>query len=80
MALFPWLARGVGVPAAAAASAAAFALSHLAYDLVLLATVCVLGCVFAWARHRTGGLLAPILLHASWNAVHGVAALAGLID
>jgi sodium transport system permease protein len=84
-----WFFRGViqqglvaslGAPIGILVTALFFALGHGAGMSVqawgaLVAQMLLLGLAFGYARHRTGSLLAPILLHVGMNGI-GVAALA----
>ncbi len=84
-----WFFRGVlqqglvaslGAPLGVFGTALLFALGHGAGLSVqawgaLVAQTLLLGLVFGYARHRTGSLLAPILLHIGVNGM-GVAAMA----
>ena len=55
-------------------SAALFAAIHVA--LVSLVPIFLLGLALAWVYRRTGGLLAPIAMHATFNAISiGIALL-----
>jgi len=45
----------------------AFGLVHAQYGWFLLGTI-ALGLALGWARSRSGGLLAPIVVHAVFNA------------
>lgn len=65
--LFGGLRRWLGPWSAAVLSAAVFALYHLEIDT--LPGLFVLGLALAWLRERTGGLAAPIAMHACYNAV-----------
>jgi len=38
-------------------------------NLVLVLASVVLGVVVAWERHRSGGVVAPAIVHATWSAV-----------
>ena len=70
--LFRGLRRDLGLPWAAAASAAVFAIIHPSLGIV---PVFGLGLAAAIAYERTGWLLAPVLAHATYNGV--VVLLAG---
>jgi hypothetical protein len=63
--VFGGLRRSQGFLAAALASSAIFAVVH---PPVSMAPVFVLGLLTAAARERTGTLLAPVLVHAAFNA------------
>jgi len=63
--VFAGLRRSLPFLPAAAASAAIFAIVH---PPVSMAPVFLLGLLTAAARERTGGLLAPMLVHAALNA------------
>ncbi len=63
--VFGGLRRSLGLPAAALASAAIFGLIHPALSVI---PVAVMGFVAALAYERTGVLMAPMLVHAVYNA------------
>ena len=66
--LLPGLAQRMGTAVALLVSAAVFAAFHIPSHGPLGAILPgVLGLVFGWARLRSGGLAAPILLHATNN-------------
>jgi uncharacterized protein len=48
-------------------TAVAWALPHLQYNLVGMATILVLGLVFGIVRLKTGSLWSTLLLHSVWN-------------
>lgn len=76
--LFTGLAASSAGPAGAIVlSAALWAAIHVQYDLYGIATLFVLGVVFALARLRTGSLYVPLVLHAMTNLI--AAAQAALI-
>ena len=51
-------------------STAVYAVATLAtLNLALVAAAVVAGTVFSWQRHRTGGVMAAILTHASWSTL-----------
>lgn len=64
--LFATLRRGLGVPAAAVASAAVFALAH-GYGTLGFASVFWSACLWAWAYEKTGSLWPCIGAHAVDN-------------
>jgi len=64
--LLGWLRRWMGGVAAVGVSALLFALLHGSYGPGM-ALILVYGAVLGWARIRSGGLLAPILLHVLLN-------------
>jgi membrane protease YdiL (CAAX protease family) len=66
--LLPRLLAQKGPVWAVGISALVFALLHPQYGLYM-PVVLVYGIVLGWARVRTGGLLAPILLHLTINGV-----------
>lgn len=66
--LLPWLARGMSPVAAVVGSAFVFGLAHPHYGAQVLVPVAY-GLVLGWARLRTGGLTASMLLHATINVV-----------
>ena len=66
--LLPLLARVTSNVPAVLLSSGAFALAHVGYGSLMI-QVFMIGLVLGWARLRTGGLLAPFLLHAAVNAV-----------
>jgi membrane protease YdiL (CAAX protease family) len=66
--LLPRLAAAWGSLASILLSAALFALFHPHYSL-FVPVVFLYGCVFAWARLRTGGLTVPVLLHMMVNGL-----------
>jgi membrane protease YdiL (CAAX protease family) len=72
--LFGGLRRWAGPWTAAILSAALFAGYHL--EVEVLPVTFALGLVAAWLRERTGGLLAPIAMHACYNAVQ----VAGIVS
>jgi membrane protease YdiL (CAAX protease family) len=63
--LLPWLQSRLGASWAIPLSALAFAAIHL--QPLALPTLFTLGAVLGLAARRTGGLLAPIAVHAAWN-------------
>ncbi len=64
--LLPWLQSRLGPAWAIPLSALAFAAFHL--QPLALPTLFTLGAVLGLAARRTGGLLAPIAVHAAWNS------------
>jgi hypothetical protein len=64
-ALLPWLQARLGARWAVPLSALAFAAIHL--QPMALPTLFTLGTVLGLAARRTGGLLAPVAVHAAWN-------------
>ncbi len=64
--LFATLRRGLGVPAAAVASAAVFAVAH-GYGTLGFASVFWSACLWAWAYEKTGSLWPCIGAHAVDN-------------
>jgi membrane protease YdiL (CAAX protease family) len=66
--LLPHLGRALAAWPAIITSAVVFGLLHVSHGVMLLGPL-VLGVVMGWARVRSGGLVAPILLHVSFNAV-----------
>lgn len=66
--LLPRLAVRLGPPAALGATAVLFAALHTHYGALAMVLV-VHGVVLGWARLRSGGLAAPIVLHMLVNAV-----------
>lgn len=66
--LLPWFASTLGSGPALAVTSLAFALAHFHYGWFMLGPA-FYGLVLGWARLRSGGLLAPILLHAAINGV-----------
>lgn len=64
--LFPGLRARIVLWKALLLSALAFAFSHSFSGIEVVYFLWV-GLVLAWARHRTGGLLAPIVIHISIN-------------
>ncbi len=48
-------------------TAVAWALPHLQYNIIGMATILVLGLVFGIVRLKTGSLWSTILLHSVWN-------------
>lgn len=81
--LFPALARRMSVWAAIVVSAVLFALLHvgtgataeLGANALLAALIFPLGVLLAWAYHRRGTLVVPILIHAIFNLM----AVAGMM-
>jgi ABC-2 type transport system permease protein len=63
--IFGGLRRSLGLPAAALASAAIFGLIHPALSVIPVSTM---GLIAALAYERTGALIAPMLVHALYNA------------
>jgi membrane protease YdiL (CAAX protease family) len=63
--VFRGMRQGMGFLPAAAASALIFAIVHPPEAVI---PVFVLGAAAAWACEITGGLLAPVLAHAVYNA------------
>lgn len=66
--LLPRLALQRGAVWGIGASAAVFALLHPHYGLYI-PLILLYGAILGWARVRSGGLVAPILLHMSINAL-----------
>jgi membrane protease YdiL (CAAX protease family) len=75
--IFGGLRRSLGLPVAALASAAIFGLVHPALSVI---PVSIMGLAAALAYERTGALMAPMLVHAlynaaifvfQWSAMHG---------
>jgi membrane protease YdiL (CAAX protease family) len=64
--IFGGLRRLMGALPAAAGSAALFAIVH---PPLAMAPVFVLGLCAAWAYERSKSLLAPMLVHAAYNAL-----------
>jgi membrane protease YdiL (CAAX protease family) len=64
------LRRWMGPVPASAITAALFAAHHLEVDV--LPALFAMGLVLSWLRERTGGLLAPLAMHACYNAVQVV--------
>jgi len=75
--LFPGLRSRIALWKAYLLSSLAFALMHHLHGINIL-DLLWFGLVMAWARHRTGGLLVPILLHAGYNPYVLVARLIGI--
>jgi len=65
--LLPWLHSWMGRVAALVASAAIFASLHAFYG-VFTGWIFFLGLLLGWARLRSGGVGAPILLHITINS------------
>lgn len=82
--LFQALRRRLGLWMAAGFSAVVFAGVHvevLASQPLALAGLVWLGIVFAWAFHRTGTLVVPVIAHATFNAISlGLAIAADRLD
>jgi len=66
--ILPWFASAIGKVPALIVTSIAFGLAHHHYGVFVLAPT-LYGFVFGWARLRTGGILAPILLHVGVNLV-----------
>jgi membrane protease YdiL (CAAX protease family) len=66
--LLPQLGRQMGPGLALLLSSAVFSLLHPHYSLQIL-VVFFLGMILGWARLKSGGLKAPILLHMGINGV-----------
>jgi membrane protease YdiL (CAAX protease family) len=65
--VFRHIARHAGLPTGLALSSVLFALIHFnASGLVIYLGI---GCVLAWVYQRTGRLVAPIVGHATLNAI-----------
>jgi uncharacterized protein len=64
--LLPWLRGWLGRVEALVVSAGLFAVLHLFYG-VFIGWIFFLGLMLGWARLTSGGLRAPILLHATVN-------------
>ncbi len=65
--LLPWLRGWMGQVVALVVSAGLFASLHLFYGVFTL-WIFYLGLMLGWARLASGGLRAPILLHATMNS------------
>jgi uncharacterized protein len=65
--LFLPLLRRLGPPAAILITSVVFGLSHYGYEWAVVAFVCADGLFFGVARHRTGSVYLPMLLHAIGN-------------
>jgi membrane protease YdiL (CAAX protease family) len=72
--LQPALGRGIGSAGAIAATSLLFAAAHWYYG-PKLPLIALVGAVLGWARVASGGLRAPIALHALVNAVNLAAML-----
>ncbi|MBR2537655.1 MAG: CPBP family intramembrane metalloprotease [Hyphomicrobium sp.] len=57
-----------GKVAAAAITAIVWASVHAQYSLYGIFGIALIGLYLAWVREKTGGLLAPIICHAAYNA------------
>lgn len=57
-----------GKVAAAAITAVVWASVHAQYSLYGIFGIALIGLYLAWVREKTGGLLAPIVCHAAYNA------------
>jgi membrane protease YdiL (CAAX protease family) len=66
--MLPWLVRGLGPIGGVLSSALLFGVMHAHYGPFVLVTTAY-GIVLGWAGLRTGGVLAPWLLHVAVNAV-----------
>lgn len=73
--LLPWAARWMRPAAALAWTTVIFAAGHSYYGVGVI-LIAYYGLVLGWARLRTGGLVAPITLHALLNGVTALALLA----
>ncbi|MGZ8563692.1 MAG: CPBP family intramembrane glutamic endopeptidase, partial [Candidatus Limnocylindria bacterium] len=71
--VFNALLRERGPRTAYLGSAALFAVIHL--SIVALLPIFLLGLALAWVYHRTGNLLAPIVMHAVVNGISVAIAL-----
>jgi membrane protease YdiL (CAAX protease family) len=71
-ALFSHLARVLSPWGTILASAALFGVMHVHHGVSVVGPL-VMGVVLGWARARTGGLLVPIALHATFNAASLIA-------
>jgi len=69
--LLPWFASALGSGPALVVTSLVFGLAHSHYGWFMLVPA-FHGLVLGWARLRSGGVLAPILLHA---AINGIASL-----
>ena len=58
----------LGKVAAAAITAIVWASVHAQYSLYGIFGIALIGLYLAWVREKTGGLLAPIICHAAYNA------------
>jgi uncharacterized protein len=72
--LFAWLRRRYAFGPAAAVSAAVFAAAHLRLDMMPIAFL--MGLAFAWIYERSRSLLAPIMMHQTYNTTALVLTLA----
>lgn len=80
--LFQALAKRLGTGWGIWLSAAAFGVTHAALgapwlaNALLVAVILPLGALLAWAFHRRGTLLVPILGHAAFNAINATLLIA----
>jgi membrane protease YdiL (CAAX protease family) len=64
-----WLESRLPPGAVIALLSAAWALSHIQYDLYDMSWIFVLGLLLAYARIRSGSLYPAIAIHCAWNLV-----------
>lgn len=64
-----WLDSRLSPNAAVVLVSAAWAVTHIQYDLYDSVWVFILGLLLAWARIRSQSLYAPIAIHCAWNLV-----------
>ena len=69
--LLPWLVKWMKPITAVVISAALFGLLHHEYGVGVLVPF-MLGIIFGWARLRTGGLVAPIVIHMVFNLIAAI--------
>ena len=64
-----WSESKLGATGTIVLTALLFTLLHLQYDVYDLGQIFVFGILLGIARHRSGSLVVPFVLHAFWNAL-----------
>ena len=64
-----WSESKLGANGTIVLTALLFTVVHLQYDIYDLGQIFVLGILLGIARHRSGSLVVPVVMHAFWNAL-----------
>ena len=70
-----WSESKLGVGGAIVLTSFLWAAIHLQYDLYHIAMIFLFGIVLGVARHRTGSLIVPIVLHGAMNLIATIEAV-----
>lgn len=81
--LFQWLRARAGARVAVGGSALVFGFAHwesgnLAGALYMVVSLSLVGAYLAWVFHRRGSLVAPVVMHATFNLLAAVWILQGM--